>query len=88
MRAGRGGRILDSMRKPSRHTLTLELELDGAEDADAIAGRLSDSAGHGTDFVGWLGLASAIETLAGSPALDDANARDLRLPRSTPCQRP
>jgi hypothetical protein len=49
------------MRNPSRHTLTLELEVDTG---DGVAGRLSDADGRGTDFVGWLGLASAIEAFS------------------------
>jgi hypothetical protein len=49
------------MRNRSRHTLTLELEVDTG---DGVAGRLSDAQGRGTDFVGWLGLASAIEAFS------------------------
>ena len=45
-----------------RQSATLEMEL---LDGDPITGRLTDRAGHATDFVGWLGLAGAIESLAG-----------------------
>jgi hypothetical protein len=45
-----------------RHVLTLELEFVG----DDVSGRLSDRAGDGREFVGWLGLAGAIELLAPS----------------------
>ena len=46
-----------------RQSATLEMEL---VDGDPIAGRLTDRTGHATDFVGWLGLAGAIEYLAGA----------------------
>ena len=45
----------------AQQRFTLELDL---EDTDSIAGRLIDQTGRATDFVGWLGLASAIECLA------------------------
>jgi hypothetical protein len=41
--------------------LTLDLVVTGP---DSITGRLSDASGKGTDFVGWLGLACAIEALS------------------------
>lgn len=51
-------------------TRAFRLELDS--DADPIRGRLMDEAGPGVDFVGWLGLASALEraldTNGGPPA--------------------
>jgi hypothetical protein len=40
---------------------TYTLELDAS--ADPIAGRLCGEAGEDVDFVGWLGLASALEGL-------------------------
>jgi hypothetical protein len=40
---------------------TYTLELDAA--ADPIAGSLRDERGDDVDFVGWLGLASALERL-------------------------
>ncbi len=46
---------------PGRRTLTLELDV---VDQDSIIGRLSDATGRSTEFIGWLGLASAIEALA------------------------
>lgn len=45
----------------SRRTLTLELEMP---DDDHVAGRLADGHGNSTEFVGWLGLAGAIEALS------------------------
>lgn len=39
--------------------IILELELDGP--GDAICGRLSHGSGWDMPFVGWLGLAAAIE---------------------------
>jgi hypothetical protein len=51
--------------------LILEFDLT---DADSIAGRLSDPSGRATDFVGWLGLASAIESLSDTDAEDSAAA--------------
>jgi hypothetical protein len=44
-----------------RHQATLEMELI---DGDPIAGRLTDRDGHAIEFIGWLGLARAIEALA------------------------
>jgi hypothetical protein len=41
--------------------LTLDLVVTGP---DSITGRLSDPSGKSTDFVGWLGLAGAIEALS------------------------
>ena len=50
----------------STRTATLELQLLAG---DAVAGRLTDGTGRGADFVGWLGLAGAIEALtAPAPA--------------------
>jgi hypothetical protein len=43
--------------------LTLEIETE----SDPIAGRLSEGGGPGEEFVGWLGLARALE-LALEPA--------------------
>ena len=58
------------------HTrLTLELE----SGADPIAGRIRDASGTAREFVGWLGLAEALERLFG-PArgteLDDGVRAD------------
>jgi hypothetical protein len=61
--------------KPSRQVL---LELF---DADPIAGRLTDRRGHATEFVGWLGLAGAIETLTRPEACLNAYVR-AQLPAS------
>jgi hypothetical protein len=47
-----------------RTRLTLELVVTAP---DSISGRLSDAAGRGTEFVGWLGLAGAIEALSSGP---------------------
>lgn len=41
--------------------LTLDLVVVGP---DSITGRVSDASGRATDFVGWLGLAGAIEALS------------------------
>jgi hypothetical protein len=49
---------------PRRTRLTLELVVTTP---DSISGRLSDASGRGTEFVGWLGLAGAIEALSSAP---------------------
>ncbi len=49
------------MTAPQPRTLTLELVYRAP---DCISGRVSDATGAGTHFVGWLGLAGAIETHA------------------------
>jgi hypothetical protein len=57
----------------TRRTLTLELEVS---DADHVAGRLDDGHGHSTEFVGWLGLAGAIEALSDEDSLGGTGARN------------
>jgi hypothetical protein len=53
------------MTPPTPTSLVVELEHDG----DGISGRVRDPAGaHTIDFNGWLGLAAAIEELAGARA--------------------
>jgi hypothetical protein len=46
--------------------LTLEIDAD----SDPVAGRLSEGGAPGREFVGWLGLARALELVleAGEPA--------------------
>lgn len=70
-----------AMRIPSRHTLTLELEVDADDD---VTGRLVDADGHGADFVGWLGLASAIERLSAPPDTRPPSASPVRSLNPTP----
>jgi hypothetical protein len=54
----------------SRRMLILELE-DG--EGDSLAGRITSLAGNGIQFVGWLGLAGAIEAaLQGDHADEDS----------------
>jgi hypothetical protein len=43
--------------------LTLEIDTD----SDPIAGRLSEGGGPGQQFVGWLGLARALELVLDAP---------------------
>lgn len=50
-------------RAPVR-TLTLEID----SDADPISGRLREGVGPGEQFVGWLGLARALERVLGADA--------------------
>jgi hypothetical protein len=47
----------------TRH-LTLDLEVTAP---DSISGRLCDTTGHVAEFVGWLGLAGALEALTAEP---------------------
>jgi hypothetical protein len=52
------------MTRDGTRTLTLELVVSGP---NSITGRVSDGTGKdsgGTEFVGWLGLAGAIEAVA------------------------
>lgn len=60
----------------SNSTPTLILELDRAG-GDSIAGRVSTRTGTSIDFVGWLGLAGAIETaLRDGEPTDDRQSTD------------
>jgi hypothetical protein len=66
MRSRAAALTLRAVTTTSRRTLTLELE---DEHADSIVGRLSNEAGEAIEFVGWLGLAGALdEALEGAPA--------------------
>jgi len=63
-----GGSIV---RMPRHVRPTLILELDRA-DAETIAGRVSNDNDTAIEFVGWLGLAGAIEAaLSGRPPASD-----------------
>lgn len=64
MRASRRQPKLETMIHARRQAVTLELSFDGS---DVITGRMVDSVGRCTDFVGWLGLAGAIELLSEEP---------------------
>ena len=62
---------------PGTRAYTLHLEIT---DADRICGRLSDLSGRGSEFLGWLGLASAIEALTDAdpaPAPDPTHSNHL-----------
>ena len=48
------------MTPPTLKRLVVELDHDG----HSIAGHVRDTAGTRIDFIGWLGLAAAIEELA------------------------
>jgi hypothetical protein len=52
------------MHEHRQRSFTLRLDVDN----DPIAGRLEDESGSGHEFVGWLGLAKALEALLGQPA--------------------
>jgi hypothetical protein len=59
------GRVSDDHRIDGTHTLSLHVD----SGADPIAGRLREGDGPAWDFVGWLGLARALElALEGGPA--------------------
>jgi hypothetical protein len=63
------------MAEPTHVTLRLELEAD----AEPIAGRLSAESGLAVAFIGWVGLAAAIEQAIGlgrsaDPAADEGTA--------------
>jgi hypothetical protein len=58
----------------TRQVLTLELE---STDVDSLAGRLRDQDGHAADFVGWLGLAAAIECLTAAKTADQGRGAAL-----------
>jgi hypothetical protein len=49
---------IEAMRRPQRTTLTLELE-----DVEPIKGRMRAEHGPSREFVGWLGLAAALESV-------------------------
>ena len=72
MRAAIGSRTIAGMASNPYPTLILELE---RADADSIAGRISTTNGSAIDFVGWLGLAGAIEAALrdSEPANDPAS---------------
>ena len=53
------GPVDDARAAPSTGTRVLTLEIE--TDSDPIAGRLSEVGARGQDFVGWLGLARALE---------------------------
>lgn len=59
MRAATSARSIAVVASNPTPTLILELERAGG---DSIAGRVSTRTGTAIDFVGWLGLAGAIET--------------------------
>jgi hypothetical protein len=44
--------------RPQQRSFTLRLDVDDQH----IAGRLEDESGRGREFVGWLGLARALES--------------------------
>jgi hypothetical protein len=53
-------------------TLTLQLETAG----DSITGSASDAAGARTDFSGWLGLLSSLESLlSATPSADKGGSK-------------
>ncbi|MFL5845882.1 MAG: hypothetical protein ACJ762_14435 [Solirubrobacteraceae bacterium] len=54
---------------PDIDPIHLALELSAWP--DPISGHLSDSHGRARDFHGWLGLAAALEALAGTAAEED-----------------
>jgi hypothetical protein len=58
----------DARASGGARTRVLTLEID--TDSDPIAGRLSEGGAPGRQFVGWLGLARALELVleAGEPA--------------------
>ena len=58
----------DARASASGRTRVLTLEIDA--DSDPVAGRLSEGGAPGREFVGWLGLARALELVleAGEPA--------------------
>ena len=74
MRAATGARTIVVMTTDPYPTLILELE---QADGELIAGRISTSTNAAIAFVGWLGLASAIETALsdGEPANDPASTQ-------------
>jgi hypothetical protein len=53
------GRVDDAHASGGAGTRVLTLEIDAA--SDPIAGRLSEGGAPGREFVGWLGLARALE---------------------------
>jgi hypothetical protein len=53
-----------AMTPPTLKRLVIELDHDG----HSIAGIVRDTDGRRLDFIGWLGLAAAIEELAEAPA--------------------
>jgi hypothetical protein len=53
------GLVDDRHASASARTRVLTLEIDS--DGDPIAGRLSEGGAPGREFVGWLGLARALE---------------------------
>jgi hypothetical protein len=59
MRMRRDDFSMAGMARQPHPTLILELE---EREVDSIAGRVLNSAGKAIDFIGWLGLAGAIET--------------------------
>ena len=50
-------------------TLTLEIEVD----SDPISGRLTERGTSGRSFVGWLGLARALELVLGTGERDSSD---------------
>ncbi len=54
---------MSAMTPPTPRRLLVELDHDG----HSIAGRVRDPEGGSIDFLGWLGLAAAIEELAERP---------------------
>jgi len=55
-----------------RRLVTLEF----APDADPIEGRIEDAGGKGHEFVGWLGLAAALQSaMRGPDVTEPADAR-------------
>jgi hypothetical protein len=60
----RGGpATLRTVAEPRPRTFTLVVD----PDSEPIRGRLEDEHAFGRDFVGWLGLASALEVLLSAP---------------------
>jgi hypothetical protein len=53
------GPVDDAQASDGARTRVLTLEIDS--DSDPIAGRLSEAGAPGQQFVGWLGLARALE---------------------------
>jgi len=51
---------MGAMTPPTSRRLVVELDHDG----HSIAGQVRDLDGRSIDFIGWLGLAAAIEELA------------------------
>ena len=61
------------MKGDARRILTLAID----PGSDPISGRLDDEEGSGEEFVGWLGLAKALESALGlAPRLDSADPPD------------